>query len=301
MSQPRFGISNKHGGAILELQPMIKGVSDEPPRAILYSRMSTADQLKGDSHRRQFEEGHKCAKQRGLVLKPEDLFEDIGLSAYTGENVEKGKLGEILSKIESGEIPFGSILLVESIDRISRQHPFDGLQLLIEILGKGIKVITFGDGKIYDRENQDPSNFFSLMISNLRSNEESKNKSRHLSQSWVNKRARAKYQNLTSLAPGWLKANEKRHGFDIIPERETVVRTIIEWALSGMGTHAIVTRLNRQKVPTFGRSTGWSKSSVNKILKSHAIFGEYQPHTKPRGGKRTPVGDPITEILSSYC
>lgn len=136
-----------------------------------------------------------------------------------------------------------------------------------------------------------------MMISNLRSNEESKNKSRHLSQSWVNKRARAKYQNLTSLAPGWLKANEKRHGFDTIPERETVVRTIIEWALSGMGTHAIVTRLNRQKVPTFGRSTGWSKSSVNKILKSHAIFGEYQPHTKPRGGKRTPVGEPIADYF----
>ncbi|MGX1358940.1 DNA invertase Pin-like site-specific DNA recombinase [Bradyrhizobium elkanii] len=49
------------------------------PRAYSYLRMSTDDQLKGDSRRRQLEASKAYAEQHGLELADDTQLEDIGI------------------------------------------------------------------------------------------------------------------------------------------------------------------------------------------------------------------------------
>ncbi len=45
------------------------------------------------------------------------------MSGYTGANIETGSFGRFLEAVRNGEIPKGSYLLVESLDRLSRRDP----------------------------------------------------------------------------------------------------------------------------------------------------------------------------------
>jgi DNA invertase Pin-like site-specific DNA recombinase len=56
------------------------------PKAISYVRMSTAEQLKGDSLRRQTEKSAKYAAENGLELDENFKLEDIGVSAFRGRS-----------------------------------------------------------------------------------------------------------------------------------------------------------------------------------------------------------------------
>src|SRR6266404_9298254 len=103
------------------------------PRAKAYSyvRMSTDLQLKGDSLRRQLEASAAYAVTHDLELVDESRLEDIGVSAFKGANVAEGALGRFLAAVESGKVPNGSYLLVESLDRISRQEIKASLALFL--------------------------------------------------------------------------------------------------------------------------------------------------------------------------
>jgi DNA invertase Pin-like site-specific DNA recombinase len=59
------------------------------PKAYSYVRMSTDIQLKGDSKRRQVEKSERYAKEHGLDLVSDFELEDIGVSAFRGDNVRR--------------------------------------------------------------------------------------------------------------------------------------------------------------------------------------------------------------------
>ncbi len=87
---------------------------------ITYLRYSSAIQgAEGaDSTRRQndlFKQWLKKNSDAQVVAS----FSDEGLSGYKGKHLT-GQFGDMLARIESGEFPEGTILLVESIDRIGR-------------------------------------------------------------------------------------------------------------------------------------------------------------------------------------
>ncbi len=97
---------------------------DEPrkPRAYSYLRFSTPEQRHGDSFRRQTDAAAKYAAKHGLMLDDSLRLADEGVSAFRGKNAATGKLSEFLEHVESGEVPKGSYLLVENLDRITRQN-----------------------------------------------------------------------------------------------------------------------------------------------------------------------------------
>src|SRR5437762_2228976 len=92
-------------------------------KAYSYVRMSTHLQLRGDSLRRQLEGSRKYAEQNNLDLVEGADLQDIGVSAFRGKNLASGAFGRFLAGVEDGTIERGSYLLVESIDRLSRQDP----------------------------------------------------------------------------------------------------------------------------------------------------------------------------------
>jgi hypothetical protein len=131
----------------------------------------------------------------------------------------------------------------------------------------------------------------SLMLM-ARANEESATKSKRLKEVWSNKRSLISVRKLTSRCPAWLKLNEARAEFELIDSRVNVVRKIFEYASLGMGSYAIAKKLNENNIQCFGRSKGWQKSYVDKILSSRAAIGEFQPKIKTTSG-RIPQGDVI--------
>ncbi len=58
------------------------------------------------------EKALKFCKANDLDLN-ETCYEDLGVSGWTGENIEKGALGDFIAAVKAGKIPKGSCLLVE--------------------------------------------------------------------------------------------------------------------------------------------------------------------------------------------
>ena len=119
--------------------------------AYSYIRMSTDTQGKGHSIKRQLELAEKYAKENDFILKS-DFEEEKGRSAYHGKHIAVGKLGAFLEALKNQEIDPDSVLIVESLDRLSRQDALQAFQQFTTFLNYGIEVHTLSDGQKYTRE-----------------------------------------------------------------------------------------------------------------------------------------------------
>lgn len=231
------------------------------PKAYSYIRFSTPEQERGDSLRRQTEAAVRYAALHRLDLDDKLTFRDLGVSAFTGANEEVGRLGEFLEAVRHGDIQKGSYLLVESLDRLSRQKPRKAVKVLERICEAGITVVTLDDGRTYTEEtlDEDPMSLLVALLVAARAHEESAKKGRRVADAWANKRSKAQQEGkpLSALCPGWLRLKADRSGFDVIPERAEIVRRVFDQTLDGVGQHSIAQRLNREGVPVFGRGKMW--------------------------------------------
>jgi DNA invertase Pin-like site-specific DNA recombinase len=267
------------------------------PRAYSYIRMSTDVQLKGDSRRRQLELSERYASERALELDTEFRLEDIGVSAFKGANTAAGSaLARFLDAVRGGQIARGSYLLVESLDRLSRQDVFTSLSLFTDIIKSGISIVTLADGQLYSADKPDFSQLVVSLAIMSRAHEESQTKSHRLSEAWASKRRAIGDRKLTAQCPAWLELLADRRDFVIVSERAAVVRSIFEDSAAGIGNYSIARRLNEADVPPFGRSSGWQVSYINKILGNRAVLGEFQPH-RVVDGQRIPEGEPIASYF----
>jgi len=279
---------------------MYNNKSNKKHKAYSYLRFSTPDQLKGDSFRRQVESSRLYAEKHGLDLDDALTFQDLGISAFRGKNIEEGALKAFIEAVDSGQISSGSYLLVESLDRLSRQNVWNALQQFTAILNRRINIVTLQDEKIYSSE-QGEMAFSDIMVSLVamqRAYEESLIKSKRLSEAWSAKRAKAQLGNLklTARCPAWLKLEKDKGSFKVIDERGDVIKKIFQKTLDGIGKRTIARQFNTEKVSTFGRSRGWQPSYIQKILENEAVIGIFQPHkiNIVNGKKRrVPQDEPI--------
>ncbi len=135
-----------HGGGIKNAL-----MSTTTPKAYSYIRFSTPEQASGDSYRRQAELSNRYAEEHGLNLDTALSLCDLGVSGYTGENRCKGALALFLKAVETGKVPAGSFLLVESLDRLSRDTMSEQMSLFIGLINAGLTVVTLADGQSYSK------------------------------------------------------------------------------------------------------------------------------------------------------
>src|SRR5262245_17001370 len=92
------------------------------PKPLVYSyvRFSTPEQRKGSGKARQDALAERWCVKRGYSLCRN--YSDLGVSAYKGRNATHGDLSRFLHLVQTGKIPRGSVLLVESLDRLSRDN-----------------------------------------------------------------------------------------------------------------------------------------------------------------------------------
>ncbi|WP_245315132.1 recombinase family protein, partial [Bradyrhizobium yuanmingense] len=263
------------------------------PKAFSYLRMSTDEQLKGDSRRRQLEASKAYALEHGLELADDAQLEDIGISAFKGANVRVGALGKFLAAVTAGSVPAGSYLLVESLDRLSREELLSAHTLFLSIVQAGIVLVTLDDGRVYRAKDLNVVSMITSLVTMERAHEESKIKSMRVGAAWKNKRAKAaEGQPMTARCPAWLRLAADRKSYDLIPDRVEIVRQIFADSAAGLGMYSIARRLNEASVPAFVGKHGWHRSYLAKTLENRAVLGEFQPHVKV-DGKRVAEGDPI--------
>lgn len=266
-------------------------------KAYSYIRMSTETQLKGDSLRRQLEASETYARNNQLELVDSIggiQLRDIGVSGYQGKNTQKGVLAVFLDALEQGKIKPDSVLLIESLDRLSRDSLTKALSQFINILEKGVEIVTLADNQKYTQEsiNQNAGSMFVSLGIMFRANEESETKSKRLKAAWSNKRANIDSKVLTRTCPAWLEYSEETGKFEFVEDREKVVKLIFDMCINSCGLYSISRYLNANKVPVFGDGKMWYLSYVRKIISNRAVTGEFQPHQLVNG-KREKYGDPI--------
>lgn len=269
--------------------------------AYSYIRMSTETQLKGDSLRRQLDKSAEYAKEHGLTLLDQingTKLHDIGRSGFKGQNLKLGTLGLFIAALESGEIYPNSVLLIESLDRLSRDQVTEALELFLRIIRNGIEIVSITDGQRYSTEllRDNPNIIFTSLGAMLRANDESKTKSGRIADLWEEKRRNAGIKPITSICPAWLELSKATGHFVEIPEKVAVVRQIFSMCITTCGLYAIARHLNDKAVPVFGRAKYWHMSYVNKILSSRAVLGEFQPK-KRVDGRPSIIGEPIPDYF----
>jgi DNA invertase Pin-like site-specific DNA recombinase len=262
------------------------------PKAYSYIRMSSQKQKRGDSLRRQLQLSESYAKKKGLTI--DSSLKDLGVSAFKSQNIEKGELGVFLDKIQKGEINIGSYLLIESLDRLSRNEVLDALQIFMSIISSGVNIVTLTDEMVYSKESikKDYSQLIISLTIMSRAHEESLQKSKRISMSWENKRQSSNQIKLTSRCPAWLKLDKDKRNFKVIPKRAKLIKKIFEYCKDGAGNFSITRKLNEKRIESWGISNGWHQSYIQKLLNNRSVLGEFQPH-KMINGKRVPAGAPI--------
>lgn len=264
------------------------------PKAYSYIRFSTPEQARGDSLRRQIEAAEAWCRERGLKL--DDSLRDLGISAYYGTNRTTGALRRFLDLVESGRIERGSYLVVESLDRLSRETVMDAATRLLDLIRAGIIVVTLSDGQEYSAERlrHDWTPLIISLVVMSRAHEESRIKSERVGKAWRRKKeaARSEKKPLTSRCPEWLELVDGRYVER--PDRVAIVRRIFRETIEGAGRREIVRRLNAEGIPPLRGHNGWQISSIAKIIQSRTVLGEYQPHSGTHKARnRKPEGDPI--------
>jgi DNA invertase Pin-like site-specific DNA recombinase len=250
-------------------------------------------QLKGDSRRRQLEASKAYAEAEGLELADDAQLEDIGVSAFKGANVRGGALGQFLEAVRAGSVKRGSYLLVESLDRLSREEILPAQSLFLSIVQAGINLVTLIDKKVYREETTNLVDMITSLVIMERAHDESKTKSMRVGAAWKNKRARAhKGEPMTAHCPAWLRLSPDRRLYEVIPERAKIVQQIFADTAAGLGMYSIANGFNKAGVSAFVGKNGWYQSYIAKTLANRAVLGEFQAHKKV-DGKSISEGDPI--------
>ncbi len=252
--------------------------TSQKPLLYSYIRFSTIEQEKGHSLSRQLSYAKKVAEDRGLFLDENLTMKDLGLSAYHKTNISRGALGVFLTAVEQGRVPRGSILVIESLDRISRAAPLESQGIIAQIINADITVITAVDGKEYNKWTikKNPMDLVYIILVLIRANEESETKSMRVRaaimkqiEDWqTGKRG---FRVKCGKAPNWVRWCENERQFVFVPREKEIMLRKIELFRKGYGGLRIAELLNSE----FGSGTvHHTGANVYKEVIRRTLVGE---------------------------
>lgn len=252
-----------------------------PPKIYNYARVSSTKQLPGAGLETQQQMGvlEELSKEHNLPINQEN-FVDHGLSAYHGKHKE-GALGLVLSRIESGEISSGSILVVFSLDRLSRETVNVAMEQLLSIINRGVRVYTHIDDKMFDAKSQNlTADLIVSLITMQRANEESETKSKRIIA--ASKLALKRWyetqepQGALGRVPFWI--DQSTNSFNINAEG---VRKAVEMRIAGFGDLKIKQYLDAnfeyKKVRRKGgvkKTNTWDYIAISQLWGKRSLIGE---------------------------
>lgn len=268
----------------------INTVQSDAKPAYIYARFSTMEQAKGHSLERQIMLGKAFVEQNGWRL--EETFNDEGKSAFHGANREDGStLFAFEKRASEGDFKQGAVLVVENIDRLSRQGAKAAARLIWMFNENGVDVATFQDGHVYKSgDDADLMDLFSIIVKAQLAYEESLKKSKRIKAVWDAKHRAvlAGDKNpISRKAPEWICIRDGQYA--LVDHRVEILNEIFDDYISGLGEHYIVKKLNDRKEENWGRGNGWHRSYIHKCLVNRRVLGEYIIHPRHDVARRGEV------------
>ncbi|HDT5861825.1 TPA: recombinase family protein [Aeromonas hydrophila subsp. hydrophila] len=257
-------------------------------KAYLYQRISSKKQTTGMGLDRQLDNALAYARQHSLTVI--DTQQDVA-SAFHSKHVE-GRLGAFLAAIRNNEIEVPSALVVESLDRLGREHELTALSRFIDIVKAGIEIHEISTGIIY---NATDTHLLHVALSIMtRAYNESLMKSKRSHDAIQRKLEAAKHGKIIRAnVPVWIDIVSVRDGSsDVVDdqlqlnEHAATVKLIFDLYLSGMSFRAIARELNDRDIPypvkkaaKTMRVEKWGNARVYTMLTSPAVYGQFTPKT----------------------
>jgi DNA invertase Pin-like site-specific DNA recombinase len=246
--------------------------------AYSYVRFSSDKQARGQSLERQLKAASEFATQHNLYLEPNGTYQDLGVSGFQGRNAEEGALSDFLKAVENGRVRPGSVLIIENLDRLARDHVDKALAVFMTLISKGLTLAVLTDPpKQYSSQSIRDSRGFDVMWAiqdMVRAHEESARKREFAIKKWAGRREKAASQLMTRVCPPWMEANPDKTDWVLLHDRVKVVQRMFELAdTGGMGVQAISTLFNREKVPLFGKAKEWRAQEFIRFLKWESVTG----------------------------
>ena len=247
------------------------------PLALSYLRFSSAEQVKDIKKTDQINRAKQWADENGYQFS-ETSFSDLGVSAYKGDNSTIGDLGRFLKAVEDGLIPRGSALVIEALDRLSRENQWRGQMLLGNILSNGVDVVTLNDNQKYTFEDlqQDMGVAIRIILAFNLAHAESQQKSRRVTAGWQRNLEQVKSgtRKRSRAIPNWLKlvgTMDDGH-FEIIEERAAVTRELFSRFADGDTVWSIAKSFRDRGMKT-PRGKTFASGNIYRLVKSKAPYG----------------------------
>lgn len=272
-------------------------------KAYSYLRFSSGTQAKGDSRRRQSERPAHWAEENGYELDDSLVLTDEGVSGWTGANATTGKLSAFIEAVDDGRVRKGSVLIVENLDRLTRQQVPIALELFLSILRRGIRIVTLSDAQpeVFTWETLSEVQLIIAIVILSRAHGESERKSQFGKAKWrARRQIMREGKTVGNLCPRWLQSKPDRSGFVFVKDKVKTVRRIVRLYLDGYGAHLIAEKMNDDGHLPLGHGRQWDAGQVKHVLTHDALIGRKQPmRSEIVDGKRVkvPDGEPIEDFF----
>ncbi|EPO0019389.1 recombinase family protein [Vibrio vulnificus] len=241
---------------------------------IPYCRVSSGKQLSGLSLELQNDRVvlEQLATQYQTTVS-DRVYQDAGVSSFKGANAKTGELARLLKDIESNLVVSGDVLVLRSLDRLSRQNLTASEVLYNTIINAGVFIHTTIDNHLYKKDCPMSSILATLALKTA--NEESSKKS-HLTNRYAAHRIQQhqdgvrvdgySYDVAIGRHPFWVHVDTTTKTVREHPVNWAIAKSLVKATLQGDGVGTVL-RLAR----THGLDITYS--TVAKMFNSRSIYG----------------------------
>ena len=243
-------------------------------KVFVYHRVSSDQQLDGSGIARQAELLESYLERTGICAEMDDpapvVLSDQGVSAFKGLNISEGELGAWMEQVRNGMWD-SSILVVESIDRFSRQNPFDVMGYINALMAHNVAIHDVMANIVISRSNSKDLPF--VMMNAQRAYDESKYKSDRIRKGWAKKREQAFNEGtvVTNKRPKWIEVENDKY---VLNHKAAVVKEIFALYQTGLGCPSIAKQLQKKEGEQYKFNRPWTGELVHKILTNRRVTGK---------------------------
>jgi hypothetical protein len=265
------------------------------PTAYSYIRFSSKKQEHGDSLNRQMEKTKEYCLKHSITLS-DKTFKDLGISGYKDKT--RASLDDMFVAIENGSIATDDYIILEALDRLSRQGIDKTMQLIRNILKAGVKIVILQSDLVLDKSSVDDLiSVIRIAVAADIGHKESLQKSQRVQSAKSAQKTKAKKKEfIKKRTVFWLSKNENEDGYEF-NDKKQIIELIIELRKQGDGFHNIAKHLNNKTSFKPRVAKNWADQTVRQIISSPILYGAYQIGTD-KNGKFTP--DPNSLVLDYF-
>ncbi len=196
-------------------------------------------------------------------------------------NFHKGNLGKFIAKVKAGEIHKGSVLVIERLDRFSRNYWDVVFPIWLELLQSGLEIYSCVSKTHYthDAIRKHPMLASMALLEMAMANDYSANLSNRISKAF-----KIRYEdcnaglkmNLGAWQPAWIDFHGKKGhpGTLTHNSKAAIVKEIVSRYIAGESMYHIAQNLNDKKEPTLTGQKEWRQGHVHHVLSTPALLGD---------------------------